>query len=264
MIDYYSYWNTFVLDWIKSPYGPENLLNTALKDGEDPDYSKYYVPEPWWGNDGTDPLYSVCVNLNPGKGDSKLHTISNAKLKGITEYKDLFLILPDTHNWHQNRRAAPIGNALRAVHNLPAGDIKNHLSIELIPWHTEHATQELRYWDYVLENLESIYRYSILFAYEKSHQIEGPLKSKVILRFSGACADKLFKELKRKRLIGEYRERTLNLESSNTHVQVYTIDSLSDCEFIAIWRSSGYGLNNFPCAEDMKEIITLITSKVNA
>ncbi len=248
----YQYWSDYVLSWIKSPFGPGYLLNTYPTD-----LSRDYVPEPYWGNIGVAPLYSVCINLNPGKGEEN-QTLSNKSLKSIKRYQDLFSLLPKTNKWHSDKRAAPIGNAIKAVFGLPAGNIDNHLSIELIPWHTEHATPELGYWNYVSDNLKDIFEHSILFAYEESKRAIGPLNSKVILRFSGNSAEKLFKLFQKEKLISCYSKSVIPMSNPNTHVLRFIINPYQDCEFIAVWRSKGHGLNNFPSSSEMNELFSII------
>ena len=76
---YYDYWDQFVKNWINDVYTkPDGLFNSVHSD-QSPDYSGFYVPEPWWGNDGEneEPLYSVCINLNPGEAQSPLQTRKN-------------------------------------------------------------------------------------------------------------------------------------------------------------------------------------------
>lgn len=68
----YVYWNDFVSLWFQ---GCKAILNWSdpdtiplLNDPKVRDLSSLYVPEPWWGNDGSQPLYSVIINYNPGCG----------------------------------------------------------------------------------------------------------------------------------------------------------------------------------------------------
>lgn len=262
MGNHFEYWNSFVLNWVLNPIGPDNLYNTE----QDPktgiiDLSKDYVPEPWWGNCGNNdtPLYSVCLNLNPGKGDPGLQTRSNRSLVAIKQYPDVFQLLPATDNWHATKRAQPIGDALRAEKNIPAGPLKNHLSVELIPWHTEHATGSLGYWSYVKNNIEDVYNHSFMFAAEEAERIEGPLKKTVIMRFSESAANRIFKLFNQRLLVSPPSSTQMSgLSNPNVHATVFKFHNepnLSGHRFVAIWRSKGFGLNNFPDQESMKDII---------
>ncbi|MBR5035494.1 MAG: hypothetical protein IKX71_09335 [Bacteroidales bacterium] len=70
----YNYWNIFVLGWSvgkKSIGGWTNPNSISLyNDSSQKDKSSLYIPEPWWGNDGSAPLHSVIINYNPGKAQS--------------------------------------------------------------------------------------------------------------------------------------------------------------------------------------------------
>lgn len=262
MNNHYEYWNSFVLKWVLCPIGPDNLYNTE----PDPntglkDYSKDYIPEPWWGNCGKDdtPLYSVCLNLNPGKGDPELQTRKNKPLVSIDRYPDVFNLLPATHNWHASKRAKPIGNALRAIKGIPAGDLSHHLSVELIPWHTEHASDALGYWSFVKNNVDSIFDHSFMFAADEAKRISGPLKNTVLMRFSESAANRIFKLFEDRGLIcSPMMKHVASLSNPNVHATLFTFPNnprLSEHRFVAIWRSKGFGLNNFPDNESMEEII---------
>ncbi len=268
--DHYDHWDQFVKDWIEdSSFGPQYLLNSNTSE----DYSRLYVPEPWWGRNANsdEPLYSVCINLNPGKGIKSLQTRKNTCVTSIRYYSDLFGILPGTNKWHNNKRALPIRKALHGLSDIslrPLSNdseaINNHISIELIPWHTEHATDQFGFWKYVSENLDDVYNHSLLFAADEASRIIGLLKDIVLLRFSGANAISLFNSLKSKGLIHDYHmEESLDLKlgNPNVHAWVFSIDSRecsSKTRFVSIWRSKGWGLNNFPGKEYLKQIISLL------
>lgn len=198
------------------------------------------------------------MNLNPGKGDAKLQTRSNAELMGISRYQDVFGLLPDTHNWHSVRRAKPIGKALEAVHGTPAGSIENHLSVELIPWHTEHASNALGFWDYIASNVSDVFEHAFLFAAQESERIVGPLKKTIILRFSEDAAMKVFGLFESQSLIcAPEISRITGLSKENVHASIFTfpsMSSLTEHKFVAIWRSKGFGLNNFPKLDNMIEL----------
>ena len=133
------------------------LLNTL---GSPLDLSSDYVPEPWWGNDGTGVLHSVVINLNPGSGkDGQLWR----SVSGIPAYADLVngYRLKETINWHFTERAFPMLSALYYLNKIPLSglDFSNnlnaasHFSMELIPWHTGSAARQYGYDAYIRDNL---------------------------------------------------------------------------------------------------------------
>lgn len=280
MPNHYTYWDQFVKSWCASlsPIGgwtdPDDVpvLNTLLPSK---DHSSQYVPEPWWGNDGSKPLYSVCVNLNPGKGEEVQTRADIAPL--FTGYSALQALpsLVKTADWHRKKRAEPIGNALNAVSGaLPsghtAGKLENHLSVELIPWHTQSAAAAFGYWNYLKQNLLAIYCNSLLFAAAASRRVIGKLNCTVLLRFSGNTATRIFNMLKRNGIIQDYNTSNISLSNSNVKCTIFTVQGKANCpcpccegkeenlegiRFVAIWRSKSWNANDFPDHEDMVEIM---------
>ena len=262
MIKHINYWNSFVLNWVSSPSGPSNVYNSGYGD-----LSSQYVPEPWWGvgYDESNPsvLYSVCMNLNPGEADPALQTLNgNPAIKGIKQYSDLFSMLPKTSNWHYKKRALPIGNALKTISGIPAGSLDHHLSVELIPWHTKHATNQYGFWNYVSANTKDVFDHSFLFAADSSRYVTGKLNKVVLLRFSEASALQLFDLFN---LSGLACKPVVNpitgFSNPNVHATEFTFPStqtIADIRFVAIWRSKGFRLNDFPADSDMNEIISKI------
>lgn len=145
--DYYEYWDAFVNEWkifinesgglIHSHFYSDldkkrypNLTKWAYpifgrkeKKKVFYDSSIYYLPEPWWGNDGTQPLSAVVVNLNPGSGGFE-QTISN--LPSFEKYSDFIremvdayksnansIALKATNDWHYKNRCISIFRVLK-------------------------------------------------------------------------------------------------------------------------------------------------------
>lgn len=201
---YYDYWEAFFQAWkrAKSVSGgtyailgwndPDpSLLNTL---GSPLDLSSDYVPEPWWGNDGTGVLHSVVINLNPGSGkDGQLWR----SVAGIPAYADLVngYRLKETINWHFTERAFPMLSALYYLNKIPLSglDFSNnlnaasHFSMELIPWHTASAARQYGYDAYIRGNLIPVFKHCISFAAEQSKRIaNGLLKNTVVIKTTDA------------------------------------------------------------------------------
>lgn len=116
-MDYYKYWEEFVEQWFK---GNDNAIKgwsnpdmtPALCNTKGDTQSSLYIPEPWWGNDGTKPLHSVVINFNPGLGgqpqERERVPYYNSYAKDIINYKDGSNPKKwpnNTANWHYTRRA---------------------------------------------------------------------------------------------------------------------------------------------------------------
>ena len=130
-MDYYKYWEEFVAQWYKNTDNaikgwsnpdeePAPLCNT--KGGEK---SSLYIPEPWWGNDGKQPLHSVVINFNPGEGgpQQERESIRNRKLYNGSYADDIVNYSGETGKkgdrwpdntayWHFIYRARPVHNTL--------------------------------------------------------------------------------------------------------------------------------------------------------
>lgn len=208
----YQYWNKFV-DWVRGNYSTTQSGTLTTGGWQLPNSNMAtFLPEPWWGNDDStanNPLYSVVVNFNPGEGGPKQEfgnqqflPLQNALSAGRT-YQDLMhQVLPThlskTQKWHQNRRAKPMIEALRQLQNAqlcPANDeIKHHLSVELIPWHTPNTSSK-QFKDYVNNNAKAIVDNSIAFAAAQSLRIpnEFDTHGKVIMRMSWRNVERILK-----------------------------------------------------------------------
>ena len=250
-----NYWSNYVNNWLSGSQAPAPTMKNTLNPMT---MSSDYIPEPWWGNDGVQPLDSVCVNLNPGKGDDLQMRRNISKLK-IPRYAPSSLAshLPLTDAWHREKRAFPIAKALRACGYSASGTNDGNLDIELIPWHSEHATNAYGFFRYVDNNAVDIFKWGLSFAAEESKRITNPLlKNTVLLRFSASNADRVFKSFYKARAISApVIKSPINcLPNNNTCWCIYTISQIPDIRFVCIWRKRWYGLNNFPSDADMYSI----------
>ena len=127
--------------------------------------SSDYIPEPWWGNHNIDiPLHSVIINFNSKQGEV-------IQLRNAVPYKNSYATdivdsgyLSQTAKWHESKRAKPILEALKRIGVLPSNYtpyLTNHLSVKLIPWHTENIGAKCVF----LINSKQIYRMFITIQY---------------------------------------------------------------------------------------------------
>lgn len=253
---YYKYWECFVAQWYNG--------KKVIRDWSDPGVpSSCYIPEPWWGNDGTQPLYSVVVNFNPGSGGPAqkhssvpyCHSYASDIVNHIPTKSFTSRTRPkkgenkqwpyNTAYWHMNRRAKPI---LNNISNTSDYTLENHLSIELIPWHTDKVDQR-NYVPYLEYNIKAVYEHSICFAANESKRIDGKLKNVVLLRMSGVFTKNLLDKLGKKKLV----TYTIICEGNVNHGYYleFSLDKWPGVRFISIWGK--YTRNNFPVAQ-MKDI----------
>lgn len=255
----YPTWETFITKWYHKRYsiqGWSNPQDTPLyNDNEKRESTIDFIPEPWWGNDGSTELHSVIINYNPGKAGPKQ---ARTKVPYKGSYAADIVIPPylsDTADWHERKRALPILDALHDLGFIPSGyNLQNHLSIELIPWHTS-GINGTGYWAYVKNNIKRIYEDVICFAASESKKISNSkLKGVVLLRMS----EKSFKRIKAyltKKGITVTLKNPAKSEGKAKYVE-YSITSLPDIRFILIW---GAGIrNNLPNHADLKTIIASI------
>ena len=220
--------------------------------------SSNYIPEPWWGNHNIDiPLHSVVINFNPGRGE-------DIQLRNTVPYKGSYATdivdsgcLPKTAKWHENRRALPILNALKRIGRVLPTDyipsLDNHLSVELIPWHTENTSATCGFGQYLQANILNVYEYAICFAAHESKRIKNDkLKNKVILKLSGSTTAMILDLLNG---IGYrsvvYPQQTV--PGTRSHCLEFTIDRLPGIRFFSIWGSDAR--NNFPKGSDLDYIL---------
>ena len=255
MNNYYSYWEDFVAQWRggKMPVGWTDpdllpLYNTPGKK----DYSSSYIPEPWWGNDGTQPLHSVVINFNPGTGGTcQMRQAFPCNLSYSKDVVGNTSVLPATRDWHQTRRAMRVLNTLYRLKciNKPYG-LENHLSVELVPWHTQSANND--YINYLKQNIQAVYENSICFAANEARRIGNhKLHGVVICRLSGGNTQLLLDELNRigikSSIAGPY-----TTASGNGKYVKFQISTLPDIKFVSIWGSNSR--NDFPSNADMNKI----------
>lgn len=272
----YKYWNKFVEEWRNLPPNelnnpnlpPEralfcdwtnpNLQNQLMNRPNGADYSINYIPEPWWGNNGDHALHSVVINYNPGSGHPAQHFERAAGLFGFPNYQAFANSeataatnhFSATNNWHRNRRAMKIFNILNRI-GVPLHrelQLQNHLSIELIPWHTLGAA-EIQ--SYISSNLHNVFDYSIEFAANRSRIIANDtLKNKVLLRMSGNVTQGLLTEFQNNQICSHIiTQATTNSPSGNGSFLKFKINEINDVEFISIWGRRSR--NNFPAEQDL-------------
>lgn len=263
MNNYYQYWEDFIAEWacwssVKSTIGgwtnPDNL---PLCNKDWNDLTSQYIPEPWWGNDGTQSLHSVVVNFNPGEGDCP-------QKRGTIPYVSSFAndivgnpnVLPKTRQWHQTRRAMRVLNTLYRLKyiNKPYG-LENHLSVEFIPWHTKgvNCCSIL----YLKQNIKAVYDHSICFAANESRRIANKkLHNVVIVRMNDVNTKIVLDELNLIGVGSEIMYSSNKLMSGNGHYMVFKLNTMPDIKFVSIWGNNSR--NDFPSNNDMDEIFKSI------
>lgn len=277
----YIYWNKFVDNWRVFPHteyinpaplppynrilGWENPNMTPLMNSPTlADYSLKYLPEPWWGNNGIHVLNSVVINYNPGGGGGIQGFHHAAGLFGNVDYQSfanneatgVSNHFTATNRWHKGKRAKRIFNTLTRIgiplhghHNL-----QNHLSIELIPWHTPNS---LTIGTYINANLQEIFNNCIIFSANESLRIQNiKLRSKVILRLNGNMTTNLLNDFVH---LGICTYTVINpigyTPSTKGGYFKFKINSIHNVEFISIWGKIG---NDFPPDVDMDWIFNNI------
>lgn len=256
----YNTWESCIADWYAGrsmgTWTDPNtipLLNNIASGTKSSDY----IPEPWWGNHDMDiPLHSVVINFNPGQGENIQH-------RNVIPYHGNYATdivdsgwLPQTAQWHKNRRALPILNALKRIGVLPTNyipSLDNHLSVELIPWHTENTSAKCGFGQYLQENILNVYEYAICFAAHESKRIANEkLRNVVILRLSETNTKNLLNLLDG---IGysSIASPKRTVPGTKSHCLEFTIDRLPGIRFFSIWGS--YARNNFPKGSDMDYIL---------
>lgn len=259
----YNYWESFVKDWSKKKVSsvwtnPDclPLYNNPTKK----DLTSLYIPEPWWGNDGTKPLHSVVINFNPGEGGP-------CQERGVIPYNGSYAndivnnpnVLPCTRKWHDNKRAKPILDALYNLGYIKVGyGLENHLSIELLPWHTVSADDN--YKQYLFNNITMVLDNVICFAANESRRIANQkLKNVVIMRMNGGRAKSVFEEMRKRIPNFQYKSQKPHVSTyGNGRYMEFQIHShgLNDIRFICIWGPKSR--NNFPPKSALEDILRLI------
>ena len=249
----YIFWNDFVDVWINNPIN--NNLNVNFLGWTNPnsiplmnqgvnDYSINYLPEPWWGNNGSHPLHSVIINYNPGLGGGNQSHLFSSNLLTACTYQTFVgnEVLGITNNfisttrWHKSKRAKRILNRLSYLQiiNNNETNLENHLSIELIPWHTSNiATID----NYINSNLKNIYQNCILFSASESNRIINPkLQNKVILRISGRATINLLNNFANANICNFIVTCPIGYTPfGNGGYFKFTIKQIPNVEFISLW-----------------------------
>lgn len=257
-MSYYSYWESFVEEWIK---GEKAIMGWTNPDeiplyGSENIFSSEYIPEPWWGNDGNHILNSVVMNFNPGKG-------YDAQLKDQIPYKGSYAndivnsgILPINDRWQWIHRAYPVLASLQRL-GFKTGYpcLREHLSVELIPWRTPIVDKD--YDHYLQLNIKEVFDNSICFAAQESHRIENDkLRDVVLLRMREAPTTYLLNQLKEAGQDSSIIRKKQKTSSGNGAFLEFSLKSLPNVRFISVWGSKSR--NNFPPPTDMDEIIQSI------
>lgn len=256
----YNAWEDCIADWYAgNPMGTWTDPNTIplLNNIALGTKSSDYIPEPWWGNhDVETPLHSVVINFNPGQGeDIQHHNIIPYKNSYATDIVDSGC-LPKTAKWHESRRGLPVLNALKRIGILEPNyipSLDNHLSVELIPWHTENIGKASGFLDYLKANILNVYEYSICYAAHESRRIANvKLRNVVILKLSETNTIMLLELLKG---IGynSIVSPKQTVPGSKSHCLEFTINRLPGIRFISIWGSDAR--NNFPKGSDLDYIL---------
>ena len=279
---YYDYWENAIQNWFNGKCMKDwsNPFNNLWNDEKRTKQSSDYIPEPWWGNhDCNTELHSVVINFNPGAGGCKQCKSAIPSTNRSSYANDIVgtgtvvgaTYLLGTAKWHYNRRAKPILSALKTIEPslsfVPTNpdSLKHHLSVELIPWHTQNTSSACGFDAYLKNNIKAVYEHSILFAANESQRISnGKLKKVVILRMSEKNTDWVMKLLTEK--VGITCKKTTNKQTINgthSHYIVYQLCDrsnlwLKDIKFVSIWGS--YTRNNFPGQADLEEILNQIKS----
>ena len=270
----YKFWNSFVDKWQSLPHNeysnpnpisPYNQifgwtnpnLSSLMNDSSIGDFSLKYLPEPWWGNNGHHVLNSVIINYNPGSGDGIQGFTHSAGLFGCANFQDFANneaiaktnIFSATSRWHTSKRATRVFNTLSRIGIMLHGNnsLRNHLSIELIPWHTSNS---LTLRPYINSNLGAIFNNCISFAANESKRVANTkLNKKVILRINGKMTKSLLDNFL---LNGICQYSIINpisyTPSKRAGFFKFAINVIPDVEFISIWGKIG---NDFPPDNDM-------------
>lgn len=276
--EYYDYWDKFIMNWIEFkqnfPNGtswtsyknlyPWKFPNFSNTDATNPncDPTIQYIPEPWGGNDGTYPLQSVVINYNPG---TRIQAQTNILPQTFTDYYHL-VRGADEDNYNYKNRAKHIFDSLSLLNvNLQCyNKLENHLTVELLPWHSKKWTLASKY---AKQNRNAIFNYSIKFAAETSKQIiNDKLRNVVLVRASITQLLEIFEYNKQ----NPYNIKIIvpesdyingeKLDCSKYAVIKFIYHDMWDVKFLVIWRPKrGFSSqNNFPNCLDFIKILKFI------
>lgn len=284
---HYDYWDRFVQEWIEYNIictSPNWKDYSTLKEWAYPKFNNdctpfnkglndptiHYLPEPWWGNDGTHPLHSVIINFNPGNGgkvqynndlnNSEYSAYVNAHIRDYISYiqRNPNQKIPDnkdflqTCDWHYSRRAKWIYEAITPIYGCSNYQLSNnlslhnHLSVELIPWHSKSATSDFH--KYVASNRNAIFEHSVKFAAEASKCINNPtLRNVVIVRMSSSAF---------KQCLGGIGGLNYLIQEVKIDAGIYCIfefTTIPNVIFVCIWGE--HSQNAFPSKASLAKIL---------
>lgn len=253
----YKYWERFIKRW--------SCGGKAINGWTDPDLiplygnrktlSSTYIPEPWWGNDGSSPLHSVVINLNPGRGYQLLMKSNVPYVKSYS--KDIVKSgkLPVNDKWQMRYRAKPILDALLSL-GVYSGNpsLSEHLSVELLPWHTPNVGSS--YDNYLKANIKSVFFNTICFAADQSRKIANKkLNSVVILRMSGNRTNRLLALLNKIGITSSIKRNGMTPTGKGRFIE-FEFQRIEGVRFVSIWGPRSR--NNFPPQADLIHIVNLI------
>lgn len=250
---YYEYWEEFVSEWFKAQAGHKPVC--LLKCWTDPkdiplynnpqkkDPTEDYLPEPWWGwhPDNGNSLESVVINFNPGEGGCKQCIFNCSRITSyqrLVDFNTTGFVPPslpnlnETNTWHTSR-----ANSIHKGIFKKTLSVKNHLSIELIPWHTKGVNAS--YWKYFDQNIVEIYEHVLKFAACASCEINNPvLKRKVLIRCGKGAICKLIGELNFNGIATHPLTKIVSLGKSTCFFK-FNIEGIKNVEFVALWGPTG-------------------------
>lgn len=269
MIRIFDYWDRFVDRWYNGTMKADMLTKNC--EWSDPcsiplyndkiglSYSYDFLPEPWWGwnPERKLPLHSVVINYNPGSGGIVQHRnciAYSGSYSGIVNGG----ILPATEKWHYSKRALPVLRALESLNYISGPySIWNHLSIEVLPWHTK--TVNANYRKYITHGLNAtqIFEKVFMFAAVASSKIENKkLKDKVIVKMNESNIAFVLKALAGVGYTSKITVPVTSCPGQDGKFLEFMIDHLPHTKFICIWGSKSR--NNFPGKQAMEWILSNI------
>ena len=200
----------------------------------------------------------MVINFNPGEGgkeqEKKNLTYINSYANDIVNPCN---VLCKTCQWHWNNRAIPIFQALKAIGSIKGNVwLYNHLSIEMIPWHTKTVGIK-SYLLYVKDNVQRIFDYVIKFAANESRRIANDtLKNVVILKMSGGMTINILNIFTNAGINNKVIIPPTPPLPNGGRYMVFSFDDIQGVKFVSIWGQRSR--NNFPPQDDLKEILKTI------
>ena len=132
--------------------------------------------------------------------------------------------------------------------------LENHLSVELVPWHTKGVDNEFD--AYLKHNIGAIYENSICFAANRSREIKNEkLHSVVIVRMNDDKTQIVLDGLKHIGVESDIVSTGVTASGLGSYME-FRISSLSGIRFISIWGKQSW--NDFPPNAEMDELFKTI------